>query len=278
MDEIEQLQNRLATNRQRLAVRLDQQATFGVGHTPPETVTDIRDARAEIQHIKAYLRGRGIPVEDGPNDAILPIGRPLPAPHHRVGWDRSRIFVIIPIAGMLLCLSIILISVVAKGLLSSSPSVPTTQTMQPARLQPSGIPTYGNAGTTTSPPSAPKPPIADDLPGSPLPLNVTVTSVFDMLTKPQDVYSLNLMAGQNYTVHVESENAFTVDYINPTSPRAPFEFKFHPSIGLCYSITILKCDSDFRVAVNGTYYVRIRALAHGQSYAYTMTVSDSTNP
>ena len=280
MDEIQELQKRLVTNRNRLTALLNQQSIHGLGYTPPGILADIVEARADIQRIKAYLRGRGISVEDEADDAILPIGSPLRATHNRFFRDRSRIFVIIPIAGILLCLSISLIGVVAKGLLPSSLSVPTTQTPQSASLRPSGIPTYGNAGTTTSPQSAPKPPIASNLPGSPLPLNVAVTSVFDMLTKPQDVYSLNLMAGQNYNVHVESENAFDVAYINPVSARDPFpfEFKFHPSIGLCYSFTILKCDSDFRVAVDGTYYLRIRALARGQSYAYTMTVSDSINP
>lgn len=96
MDEIQQ-QNLLAAHRQRLAALLGQQATLGTGHTPPGVVTDIAAARAEIQRIKDYLRGREVAVADLPDDddpslvAVAHSHTPASGPGDTVGGDKITV-------------------------------------------------------------------------------------------------------------------------------------------------------------------------------------------
>ena len=77
---IAEIQERLATHRATLAIRLTQQAALGSAHVPPEVTHDIREARAAIAHLKATLRGWGEPVEDLPDDGVLVPPQPVPSP------------------------------------------------------------------------------------------------------------------------------------------------------------------------------------------------------
>lgn len=56
----------LNIHRGNLAIVLRQQEQFGPGQAPPVVVNTLRHERAEIQRIKAILRGWGVPVDDLP--------------------------------------------------------------------------------------------------------------------------------------------------------------------------------------------------------------------
>lgn len=77
-DWISQYEEFLKIHRQRLAANLQTQATMGV-HTPAHIVTDIYEARAEIQRIKSTLRAAGANVADFPDDIPLATAPPPPA-------------------------------------------------------------------------------------------------------------------------------------------------------------------------------------------------------
>ena len=143
MEELQQQQNRLAAHRNRLAVLLEQQATLGVVYTPPAVVTDIDAARAEIRRIKVYLRGRGVAVEDLPDDD--------PPPHRRVtapqprgfSVERVRVAVIVIAAAALVFFSTPLKSLLTTGvpaLATAVPSSASVPTSVPPREVPTGVP------------------------------------------------------------------------------------------------------------------------------------------
>ena len=74
LDQLEQGQAALAIYRRTLAYCLDEQAKFGARYLLPSLTQSIVEARANIRHIKAHLRTRGIAVADWPNDgSALPI-------------------------------------------------------------------------------------------------------------------------------------------------------------------------------------------------------------
>src|SRR5689334_11971691 len=68
-EDIDQQQTLLSSHRGTLSLRLQQQAMIGVAHVPPEIIHDINHARGNIQRIKDFLRGCGVPVADLPIDA-----------------------------------------------------------------------------------------------------------------------------------------------------------------------------------------------------------------
>src|SRR5690242_7360401 len=67
-EEIDRQQERLAAERARLADLLLQEAKLGSAHAPPGVSGGIREARAAIQRIKAWLRAQGITIADAPDD------------------------------------------------------------------------------------------------------------------------------------------------------------------------------------------------------------------
>ena len=74
LDQLEQGQAALAVYRRTLAYCLDEQAKFGARYLLPSLTQTMVEARANIRHIKARLRARGIAVADWPNDEpALPI-------------------------------------------------------------------------------------------------------------------------------------------------------------------------------------------------------------
>ena len=58
----------LQIHRGNLAVLLRQRDAFGAEQAPPIVVNGLRQTRADIQRIKAILRGWGAPVDDGPGE------------------------------------------------------------------------------------------------------------------------------------------------------------------------------------------------------------------
>ena len=84
-DQLEQGQAALAIYRRTLAYCLDEQAKFGARSLLPSLTQRMVEARANIRHIKAHLRTRGIAVADWPND-----GSALPIEHKEsVLWPQS---------------------------------------------------------------------------------------------------------------------------------------------------------------------------------------------
>jgi hypothetical protein len=67
-DQIAQQQRLLEVYRQTLAHYLGQFAMLGSAYAPPAITHGIREAREEIRHVKAALRGWGVPIEDLPDD------------------------------------------------------------------------------------------------------------------------------------------------------------------------------------------------------------------
>jgi hypothetical protein len=67
-EDISNQQERLATYRHRLALHLNQQALHGKANVPASIGAGIREARDNIQRIKAILRGWCVAVEDHPDD------------------------------------------------------------------------------------------------------------------------------------------------------------------------------------------------------------------
>src|SRR5215213_2951674 len=79
-EEIIQQQRLLKSHRDRLAIRINQEAMVGVAHVTPDVIQDIVDARTQIQHIKDLLRSWHVVVEDRPNDEgqMLALGSVVP--------------------------------------------------------------------------------------------------------------------------------------------------------------------------------------------------------
>ncbi len=93
--DIKNLQERLAIHRATLSTLLSQQAILGSANAPPAVAYGIRDARAEIRRITDALRGWGVSVEDGPDDAALPVPppeppRPVPAHSYQGRMDTAK--------------------------------------------------------------------------------------------------------------------------------------------------------------------------------------------
>jgi hypothetical protein len=80
-DEIDDLQQLLAANRQRLMILLKQVAKQGEAHAQPGQISGIVEARAEIARLKQVLRTEGVEAADAPNDSApedLPVSKQPP--------------------------------------------------------------------------------------------------------------------------------------------------------------------------------------------------------
>lgn len=66
------LQVQLSRQREILSNCLQVMAVSGRAYTPPDVLTQIRDAREKIAQIKQQMREKGIPVEDLPDDTSVP--------------------------------------------------------------------------------------------------------------------------------------------------------------------------------------------------------------
>jgi hypothetical protein len=60
------------------------------------------------------------------------------------------------------------------------------------------------------------PPSAADIPGVPLTFGTPVTSILDTNTKPNDVYSVDLLAGQTITIKLDAPNG--LDFTRMLNP------------------------------------------------------------
>jgi len=108
--------------------------------------------------------------------------------------------------------------------------------------------------------------VASDLPGTPLRLDTTVTSVLDVATKRRDVYAVQLSAGQTLQVTTDADRwAYSVRLLPPgaTSVTAA------GSTLLC--TTDQSCHQTTAIAVGGTYTPAVEATGPGLQYTLRAT-------
>lgn len=114
------------------------------------------------------------------------------------------------------------------------------------------------------------PTVASDVPGTPLALGETAISVIDRNVKPQDVYSIELGAGQTLRVQLQADHDTTVDLFMPGPPTVSQGTR----VNLCdYD---QECINTYRTAVAGTYYLRILARDIGTTYSLSISGDNST--
>lgn len=149
-------------------------------------------------------------------------------------------------------------------------TVPDTITTTPSTssILPGTTSSTTNLPTTTSLPRVTALRGAEDVPGVPLGLNQSVTSVVDMNTRPRDVFAINLTAGQAIDVRLDMGRGGYVDIANPGSPS------LRTSETVTYGFQEHTLDEKlfmpFTPAVTGTYSVIVRASGTAQPYALTL--------
>ena len=114
------------------------------------------------------------------------------------------------------------------------------------------------------------PPIASDVPGTPLALGATATAVIDRNVKPQDVYAVQLSAGQTLRVQLQAKRDTTVDIYMP----GPVTLEQGIRVNLCDYDT--ECINTYRAAVAGTYYLRVLAREVGVTYSLSLSGDNAT--
>ena len=115
--------------------------------------------------------------------------------------------------------------------------------------------------------------MAGDIPGTPLAVGATVSSVVDVNTKLRDVYALELTAGQEVQFRVDGAGG-TSDYVYPILAD-PGSTSFETgSTTLAFSERTQYNDPwtrNFVPAVSGTYFLAIKARQTGQAYTLSVT-------
>lgn len=105
--------------------------------------------------------------------------------------------------------------------------------------------------------------VASDIPGTPLQLGQAVTSVIDKNTRPVDVYSIELDAGQSVRFRIQCNDFCSLSLWNPntinvrSSSAAVFTVRSHDN---------REGFEAYTAAVDGTYLVSIRASRSGDRY------------
>jgi hypothetical protein len=115
---------------------------------------------------------------------------------------------------------------------------------------------------------------ADDIPGTPMNVGATVTSVLDDVTKKYDVYSVNLTSGEQIQIQATdtTKNGYVgVDLIAPgaTSIRNSYSTLGYTSSGGTGPLV-------YTPAKDGVYFLLVRA--SGKGVVYTLTLSRTGTP
>jgi hypothetical protein len=110
--------------------------------------------------------------------------------------------------------------------------------------------------------------VASEIPGTPLAICANVMSVVDYATKERDLYAIHLLAGRDthFIVTEQRGKTLAVELYNPGSRSistgeysAAFEY-------CCYE----KWEKVFTPAVDGIYYLAVKAIYSGQRYTLTI--------
>jgi hypothetical protein len=130
----------------------------------------------------------------------------------------------------------------------------------------------GDLPTPTAVPPSPTPgpinmvgQVASDIPGTPLQLGQAVSSVIDEDTRPIDVYSVQLQAGQSVRFRIQCNQHCSLSLWNPNTINVRSN-----AVGAdVFTVGSNSNREGFRVytaAVDGTYPVSIRAYRSGDRY------------
>lgn len=108
--------------------------------------------------------------------------------------------------------------------------------------------------------------VANDIPGTKVCLDSTVTSVIDQNTRPIDVYALDLEAGHqlHLKVDVESGSGVCLRMYNPNSTSIEGNQVSIAFNAGCWH----EWDTDFNPAESGIYYFAVFASGSGVRYAF----------
>ncbi len=107
--------------------------------------------------------------------------------------------------------------------------------------------------------------VASDIPGTPLQLCQAVTSVIDRNTRPIDVYSVQLQAGQSVKFRIQCNQHCSLSFWNPNTPDVR-------STAVGADVFTVRSNSNregsriYTAAVDGTYPVSIRTNRSGDRY------------
>lgn len=115
--------------------------------------------------------------------------------------------------------------------------------------------------------------VASNIPGTPLSLGSPVFSVVDSLTKPVDVYTLQLRTGQTLRVQASATPAQEVVLLEPPG-AAPFTGVPDWSSGTMLCNVVLSgglCDQTFPIAADGVYTLLVEGDAPGVQYTLQAT-------
>lgn len=80
LDDMAQTIKLIELHRKHLGTLLQQLGTFGAAHVPPHVVSEIERDRANIRHLIAECRKRGVVIESQPGD------EPAPSPPPSTHW------------------------------------------------------------------------------------------------------------------------------------------------------------------------------------------------
>jgi hypothetical protein len=109
--------------------------------------------------------------------------------------------------------------------------------------------------------------VASDIPGTPLQLCQVVTSVIDRDTRPVDVYSVQLEAGQSVRLRIQCNENCSLNFWNPNTTRIA---KTLSAVFRVWSSRNREDSREYTAAVGGTYPVSITT--RRSSVRYTASV------
>jgi hypothetical protein len=111
---------------------------------------------------------------------------------------------------------------------------------------------------------------ADDIPGTPIQFGQTVSGTLDSATKPNDVYSINLRYGEEIQLTVHNLPDHTGNTMYLYAPSTKSAVSYPPS--LMHASTYNGQQTGkivYTPAVDGTYFVQIRAGGNNDTYDLT---------
>jgi len=129
--------------------------------------------------------------------------------------------------------------------------------------------------TVTRPPAPPPPncasgslagKVASDIPGTRLCIGIAVSSVVDSNTKRRDVYSIDLVAGQEVRFTSTSRGCVNYRVLNPSSTSIESSRVSEAFSARCEE----QWQANFTPAVSGTYYLEVEARGTGQTYTLSL--------
>ena len=115
---------------------------------------------------------------------------------------------------------------------------------------------------------------ADDIPGTPLQFGQTVFGTLDSTTKKNDVYALQLSYGEQVQFTVHNEPGHTGNTMYLYSPTTKSAVNYPSSLMQASTYNGQQTGQIlYTPAVDGTYFVQIRAGGHNDTFDFTVAGS-----